>query len=218
MRPRIFLADDHTLLLDAFAKLLEPECEIVGTAQDERSLVKQALALKLDIILLDVGMPLLNGIEAGQQLKRRIPQTRLIFLTQNEDPDLCRYALENGASGYLLKTVAAAELLEAIRIVLKGRAYVTPRMAEALDSLFEQCGPKSLKPQRLTPRQREVLQLLAEGCLMKQVAAELGMTKRTVAFHKYRIMNSHHLRSNADLVRFAMEQGLGTTLPRSASE
>ena len=207
MLPRIILADDHGMLVDAFRKLLEPICEIVGTATNGRQLIKLAMKLLPDIILLDIHMPLLNGIGAAQQLKRVLPCAKLIFITADEDPDICAHAMKCGASGYLLKVSSATELRNCIDAVIRGKSYMARKMADKLENVFQKRGPKLLAPS-LTPRQREVLQLLAEGFSMKQVAAELATTYRTVAFHKYRIMNDHELPSNADLLRFAFEQGL----------
>ncbi len=208
IRPRVLLADDHTLLLDAFRKLLEPECEVVGTVTDGRALLEVGPTLNPDIIVLDIAMPLLNGLDAGRRLRQRMPNVKLIFLTVNEDPELAAEAFRIGASGYLLKNSAASELFHAIREASKGRVYVTPLVAkEMVDTLVN--GSQRRKHSRdLTSRQREVLQLLAEGRSMKQVATLMKITPRTVAFHKYRIMDELHLKTNADLIQFAIKQGL----------
>ncbi len=201
--PRVLLADDHNLLLGAFEKLLSPECEIVGTASDGRSLVVEAERLKPDIVVLDIAMPLLNGIDAGRQIKQLRKSVKLVFVTMNEDPDLAAEAFRAGASAYLLKRSAASELLLAIREVMKGRSYVTPLVAGGLVGSFMDAANR--KPSHdLTPRQREVLQLLAEGHSMKQVAALLNVTPRTVAFHKYRMMEQLNIRSSAELIQFAI--------------
>ncbi len=206
--PRVLLADDHIILLDAFRKLLEPECEVVGTVTDGRALLEVGPTLNPDIIVLDMAMPLLNGLDAGRQLRQRMPNVKLIFLTVNEDPELAAEAFRIGASGYLLKNSAASELFHAIREVSKGRVYVTPLVAkEMVDTLIN--GSQRRKLSRdLTFRQREVLQLLAEGRSMQEVATLMKITPRTVAFHKYRIMDELHLKTNADLVQFAIKQGL----------
>ncbi len=206
--PRVLLADDHIILLDAFRKLLEPECEVVGTVTDGRALLEVGPTLNPDIIVLDMAMPLLNGLDAGRQLRQRMPDVKLIFLTVNEDPELAAEAFRMGASGYLLKNSAASELFHAIREVSKGRVYVTPLVAkEMVDTLIN--GSQRRKLSRdLTSRQREVLQLLAEGRSMKEVATLMKITPRTVAFHKYRIMDELHLKTNAALVQFAIKQGL----------
>jgi DNA-binding NarL/FixJ family response regulator len=207
-RPRVLLADDHKLLLEAFQKLLEPDCEVVGKVADGRALLAAASELKPDIIVLDIAMPLLNGLDAGGQIKKMMPDVKLIFLTVNEDPDFVSEAFRVGASGYLLKSSAASELFQAIQDVSRGRAYVTPLVAQGMvDSFIE--GPKRRKASdKLTPRQREVLQLLAEGRSMKEAAAILNVTPRTVAFHKYRMMEELRLKTNAELIQFAVKQGL----------
>jgi DNA-binding NarL/FixJ family response regulator len=208
IRPRVLLADDHIILLDAFRKLLEPECEVVGTVTDGRALLEVGPTLNPDIIVLDMAMPLLNGLDAGRQLRQRMPNVKLIFLTVNEDPELAAEAFRIGASGYLLKNSAASELFHAIREASKGRVYVTPLVAkEMVDTLVN--GSQRRKLSRdLTSRQREVLQLLAEGRSMQEVATLMKITPRTVAFHKYRIMDELHLKTNAALVQFAIKQGL----------
>ena len=208
MRPRVLLADDHTLLVDAFRKLLEPECEIVGTASNGRALVKLAVETRPDIILLDHAMPLLNGADAGQQVRQRLPDVKLIFVTANEDPDLAMETLSWGVSGYLLKKSAGSELLEAIRRVRRGKTYVTPFLDEGMMESFIQNPARKTRSQKLTPRQREVLQLLAEGYAMKEVAAILSISPRTVAFHKYRMMDTLRLKTNAELIQFAVKQNL----------
>jgi len=202
--PRVLLADDHTLLLGAFEKLLAPECEIVGTASDGRSLVAEAQRLKPDVVVLDIAMPLLNGLEAGRQIKQLQKDVKLVFVTMYEDSDLAAEAFRAGASAYLLKRSAASELLLAVREVMKGRSYVTPLVTEGLVGAFMNAAAKRKPKRELTPRQREVLQLLAEGRSMKQVAALLDVTPRTVAFHKYKMMEQLNIRSNAELIQFAV--------------
>ncbi len=206
-RPRVLLADDHTLLLEAFEKLLEPKCEVVGAVADGRALLASAPALEPDIIVLDIAMPSLNGLDAGRQIKRRLPQVKLIFLTVSEDPDLAAEALQLGASGYLLKNSAASELFEAIQQVLRGQTYVTPRVAEWLREPLQRVKRRNGFG-KLTPRQREVLQLLAEGHSMKEVATALDLTARTVAFHKYRMMEELRIKTSAELIQFAVKLGL----------
>ncbi len=205
-RPRVLLAEDHTLLLDAFAKLLEPHCDVVGTAGDGRELLEAAQKLEPDVVVADISMPLLNGLEAGRQLKELLPNTKLVFVTVNEDPDLAAEALRLGASAYVLKKSATSELFHAIREVLAGRSYVTPLVApDGLDGIRER---KPRRATELTPRQREVLQLLAEGNSMKRVADILNVTPRTVAFHKYRMMGELGFGSTAELVQFAVREGI----------
>lgn len=201
--PRVLIADDHNLLLGAFEKLLSAECEIVGTASDGRTLVAEVQRLKPDVVVLDIAMPLLNGLDAGRQIKQLRKETKLVFVTMNEDSDLAAEAFRAGASAYLLKRSAASELLLAVREVMKGRSYVTPLVTEGLVGSFMDAADR--KPVHdLTPRQREVLQLLAEGHSMKQVAAVLNVTPRTVAFHKYRMMEQLNIRSSAELIQFAI--------------
>jgi DNA-binding NarL/FixJ family response regulator len=204
-RPRILLADDHTLVVEGFRKLLETEFEIVGVVLDGRALLAAALQQKPDVIVLDIGMPFLSGIDAGRELKRLVPRTRLIVLTMNEDPDIAREALRHWASAYLVKKSAGTELISAVREVLKGKSYVTPRLAQRLMDEFVR-DPRLGRTKELTPRQREVLHLLAEGRTMKETADLLHLTPRTVAFHKYRIMDEFGLKTNSDLVRFAIRE------------
>ena len=204
-RPRILMADDHLLLLGAFKALLEPEFEVVGTVTDGRALLEECSRLHPDVVLLDVAMPLLNGLDAGRQLKAQRRSIKLIYLTMNPDPDLAGEALRLGAAGYLLKSSAAQELKQAIREALRGRSYITPLItSDVVSSLMEPRPPRA----ELTPRQREVLQLLAEGKSMKEVAAILDLTPRTVAFHKYRMMEQLRLKTSAELVKFAVQQGV----------
>jgi DNA-binding NarL/FixJ family response regulator len=204
-RPRVLLADDHTMLLDAFRRLLEPRCEIVGTAADGRALVDLAANTRPDVIVLDISMPRLNGMDACAQLRRKIPELRWIFLTVNEDPDIAAEAIGLGASGYLLKSSASGELFTAIEQALAGKIYVTPLITKRvpLDVFLR----KATKPgvEKLTVRQREVLQLLAEGLLMKEIADLLHVSARTVVFHKYTIMKHLGVKTSAELVRYALE-------------
>ena len=204
-KPRVLLADDHTLVAEAFRKLLEPEFDIVGAVTDGRSLLREAPPLKPDVVVLDIGMPLLNGIDAVKELKKLLPRTKIIVLTMSEDYDIASTALHHWAAGYLLKKSASGELVKAIREVLKGNSYVTPQVAQSMLDQFV-IDPRRDRVKTLTPRQREVLQLLAEGRAMKEVWAILHITTRTVAFHKYRIMEEFGLKTNSDLVRFAMKE------------
>jgi DNA-binding NarL/FixJ family response regulator len=204
-RPRVLLADDHTLILGAFERLLSEECEIVGQVTDGRALVAAAETLKPDVVVVDISMPVLNGLEAGRQIKQKVRDVKLVFLTMNEDPDLAAEAFRAGASGYLLKRSAASELATAIREVSQGRSYVTPLITAGLVGSLQH--PDDRAPAReLTARQREVLQLLAEGRSMKEVANVLNVTPRTVAFHKYRMMEQLNVKSTAELVQYAVRQ------------
>jgi DNA-binding NarL/FixJ family response regulator len=204
--PRILLADDHTLLLEAFRKLLEPAYDVVGTVGDGLALLDAAPALKPDVILMDISMPRLNGLEAGRRLKQMMPWVKLIFLTMNEDPDLAVEAMRHGASGYLLKTNAASELLDAIQAALKGKSYVTPQIARGMQEAFI-WEPQGRNPDKeLTPRQREVIQLLAEGKSMKEAADILKVSPRTIAFHKYTMMKELRIKTNAELIRVGIKK------------
>jgi DNA-binding NarL/FixJ family response regulator len=204
-RPRILLADDHAMLLEAFTALLTPEFDVAGTVTDGRMLVDAFARLHPDVVVLDIAMPLLNGLDAGRQLRAQRTSVKLIYLTMNPDPYLAGEALRLGASGYVLKSSAALELLQAIREALRGRSYITPLIArDAVGALIGNSGA----PPDLTTRQREVLQLLAEGRSMKEVGAILDVTPRTVAFHKYRMMEQLRLKTSAELVQFAVKQGM----------
>jgi len=205
-RARILLADDHTLVSEALARLLEPRFEVVATVADGRSLLKAATELAPDVVIVDIAMPTLNGLDAARELMTATPACKLIFLTMAQDPELAREAFRIGASGYLLKTSAGRELLQAVDSALLGQRYVTPALRRATESAAGE-REKSHGAQ-LTPRQREILRLLAEGSSMKQVAGALGLTTRTVAFHKYQIMGKFRLGSNAELIQFAIRQGV----------
>ena len=207
-RPRVLLADDHRLLREAFAQLLAPDCEVVGAVPDGRALLNAAKELHPDVVVLDIAMPLLNGLDAARQLKHVMPEVKLIFLTVSEDPDLAAEAFRVGASGFLLKNSAASELIQAIQEVLQGRSYVTPQATEGLVGAFLDGPEPGKKPGELSPRQREVLQLLAEGHSMKEVGRILKITPRTVAFHKYTMMDQLNITSSAELVQFAIKQHL----------
>ena len=206
-RPRIFLANDHTLLVDAFRKLLEPEFEIVGAASNGRDLLANAPDSKPDLVIVDLGLPLLNGMAAGRELKKLLPRTKILVVTVNEDSAVAHEALREWASGYLLKKSAAAELTYAIREILSGKSYVAPSVAKKLTEDFIR-DPVTRAKGSLTPRQREVLQLLAEGRTMKEAANVLNLTTRTVAFHKYRIMEDFGMHSNSELYKLAIRERL----------
>lgn len=203
--PRVMLADDHTILVEAFRKLLESNCDIVGSVADGRALLETAPQLKPDVIIVDIGMPLMNGLEAGLRLKEMLPTVKLVFLTMNEDPDLALEAMRCGASGYLLKSSAGSELVRAIQMALKGKSYVTPQIAGGMQQAFINNPRPKTRAKMLTPRQREVVHLLAEGKSMKEVANVLNITPRTVAFHKYRVMKELNLKTTADLIQFAIK-------------
>jgi len=204
-KPSVLIADDHTLIVEAFRKLLEPQYDVVATVPDGRALLDVASRMRPDVIVVDIGMPLLNGLTAGQQLKKIMPRVKLVYVTMNEDPDVAAEAVESGASVYLLKSSAASELLKGIHEALKGGSYITPRVRRAMDESFIRSPIRRAVPKKLTTRQTEVLQLLAEGRSMKEVAAVLDLTPRTVAFHKYRIMEVIGARSNAELIQYAFK-------------
>jgi len=205
--PRVLLADDHHLLLGALEKLLQEDCQIVGRVSDGHALVAAAQQLKPDVIVLDVAMPLLNGLEAGRQIKQVLRTVKLIYVTMNEDPDIAAEAFRAGASAYLLKRSTPVELLTAIREVMLGRSYVTPLVTEQLvESLLKVEEHKA--GQELTSRQREILQLVAEGRSMKEIAGVLDITPRTVAHHKYRLMDQLHIKSTAELVQYAVKHNM----------
>ncbi len=207
-RPRVVLADDHQMLREAFARLLESTCQIIGSVSNGRELLTASAELRPDVILLDISMPSLNGLDAARHLKRTMPEVKVIFLTVNEDPDLAAEAIREGASGYLLKNSAASELHRAIDEAMHGRTYITPLIAKGLvDTLIHE-GHGGHKADHTSLRQREVLQLLAEGKTMKQVGSLLGIKPRTVAFHKYGLMKQLGAKSTADLVKIAVKLGI----------
>lgn len=206
-RSRILIADDHTLIADLCKKLLEPEFEVVGTVRDGRAMVRAAMDFKPDVIVVDIAMPLLNGLDAARQVKEDLPRIKLVYLTMNTDPEVALEAFARGAAGYLLKTCAASELVTAVREVLRGKTYLSRSLKEEVTQLrWEQKKLVMEKEERLTGRQLEVLQLLAEGKVMKEVGDILHMTTRTVAWHKYRIMEALGVKSDAELIRFAVRK------------
>jgi DNA-binding NarL/FixJ family response regulator len=204
-RPRILLADDHQMLLDALKELLEPKYDVVGLVSDGRALLKVAEKLRPDIIVLDIAMPQLNGLDAGRQLKLSMPAVKLIFMTMNEDPYIVGEAFRVGASAFLLKQAAGLELNEAIERVLKGGTYVTPNAAKGLSDISLREPKNREHAPEPTARQREVIQLLAEGRTMKEIAHLLYITPRTVAAHKYTVMELLQLKTSAELVQYAIK-------------
>ncbi len=205
-KPRILLADDQRMVVTALEKMLEPHYEVLGCVSDGRALMERARQLRPDIIVLEVMMPLLNGLEAAEFLKAEMPKLKLIFLTAKESPELVAEAFSVGACGYLLKRADIAELFEAIEEVRRNRSYITTLMDQtAVEALMRRpCHRKASA--NLTSRQREVLQLLAEGLSMKQAARVLEVSPRTIAFHKYRMMEDLGLRNNAELYQLAVRQ------------
>jgi DNA-binding NarL/FixJ family response regulator len=210
-RPRVLIADDHSLVLAGIRKLVETEGEVIGTVEDGRALVEEAQRLRPDIILLDISMPLLNGLDAARQLRKLVPESRLIFLTMHATPTYATEAFKVGAAGYLIKRSAASELKQAIQAVMHGQHYMTPLITK--DVLGATLYPAEAQLRKrpvttLTPRQREVLQLIAEGKGTKQIASLLKISVKTVEFHKFRIMEELDLHSTADLTRYAVAEGL----------
>lgn len=203
-KPRLMLADDHTMVAEAFVRLLADSYDIVGVVSDGMTLLKQAPQLRPHVVILDLGMPLLNGFEAGRQLKKLLPTTKIIVLTMNEDVDVAKEALRHWASAFLLKKSAGSELVQAIDEVLHHRTYVTPRMAQRIQEDFAR-DPDPDRQMQLTKRQTEVIQLLVEGHTMKEVGAMLNIKPRTVAYHKYQIMDWYGLKTHAEFVMFAIK-------------
>ena len=203
---RLLLADDHRLLADACRSLLEPEYQVVGVETDGRSLVKSAITLKPDLVILDIAMPHLNGLDAAQQIKQKLPSVKLVFMTMNQAPEVAAEAFRRGASAYVLKQSAAEELVNAVRMVLRGESYLSPLVArETVNFLLNQ-GKAATAEAQITTRQSEILQLLAEGMSMKEVANELNLKPGTVAFHKYRMMETLGLKTNAELLEYAIKR------------
>jgi DNA-binding NarL/FixJ family response regulator len=205
---RILLADDHNLLLDTLKNMLQTEFEVIGAFSDVLAMIEAAPKLNPEVAVLDIGMPMMNGLNAGERLRQAIPKLKLIYLTMNQDPDLAAEAFRLGASGYVLKTSAASELVHAIHEALLGRSYVTPLMTKGLVDSFIQNPKRADSHHHLTLRQKEVLQLLAEGRSMKEAAYILGVTPRTVAFHKYTMMEQLHVKTSAELIQFAVKSSM----------
>lgn len=203
--PRAILADDHTLVTEALHGLIAPQFDVVAKVADGHALLASVLALKPDVVVVDIAMPLLNGLEACRQIKGKIPGVKIVFLTMNEDPELAVEAVRSGASGYVLKKSAASELLQAMQLAIRGKSYVTPQIARGMQDCFIRNPQGTSHPRSLTARQREVVQLLAEGKSMKEAADVLNVAPRTVAFHKYRIMQDLGFKTNADLIQFAVK-------------
>jgi DNA-binding NarL/FixJ family response regulator len=206
-RTRVLLADDHTLVAEALRTLLEPQSEVIGIVADGNAVITTAKDTKPDVIVLDINMPLLNGLDATEQLHKLLPKTKIIILTMDENHVVAAEALRRGASGYLLKTSAASELPKALQDVMRSKSYLTPNIAQKMMEAWVR-DPRQHGAKKLTQRQRDVLQLLAQGHTMKEIAARLGITSRTVAFHKYRIMEEFGLKNNADLFQLALREHL----------
>jgi DNA-binding NarL/FixJ family response regulator len=206
-RPRLLLADDHVMVTEALRSLLEDEGYlVVGVVSDGRALLAAAQNLRPDFVVLDIGMPLMNGLDAAAGLRRALPKVGIVFLTMKDDCNLAAAVLGLGPVGYVLKHSAASELLTALKEVSRGRSYVTPRLKPENWAVRETRAQQFSKS--LTQRQREVLQLLAEGRPMKEIGSILNVSEKTVMFHKYHIMRCHNLKSNADVVLLALKEGL----------
>ena len=207
-RARLLIADDHTLLAEACKNLLEPEFEVVGIVDNGRELLRMACELKPEVVVLDIAMPQLNGLDAGDQIKRLLPATKLVYLTVNMSPEVAAEAFRRGASGYVVKTSAAAELITAIRRALKSESYLSSIITKETVSFLLRSRQSYVEEKRITSRQSEILQLLAEGMSMKEIAGVLNVKPGTVAFHKYRIMEILGLKTNAELIQYAIKHHL----------
>jgi len=205
-QPRLLLADDHAIFSDALRRYLEKDFDIVGVVSDGRTLIDEAIRIKPDIIIVDVGMPLLNGLDAARRIKELAPKTKFIFLTMQDDPNLAAAALELGPVAFVLKHSAGPELLEAINEVMRGHSYLTPKL-RATDWVEAKARVRRFSKD-MTPRQIDIVQLFAEGRPMKEIAGYLNLSEKTVEFHKHHIMVAFNLKNNADLVLFALGQGL----------
>lgn len=210
-RPRILIAEDHRIVAEGLRSLLEPEFELIGIVEDGRALIDAAEKLRPEVIVADISMPFLNGIDAVRQIKKTHEQIKVVFLTMHPDVTYAASAFEAGASGYVLKHSAPSELVTAIQSALRGKTYVTPLLAGELMQFYKERPAHRDELTRLTPRQREVLQLLTEGRSAKEIAAMLNISPRTVEFHKYRMMDDLGMKTLAELVRFAINKGIVST-------
>ena len=205
-RPHILIADDHIIFADGLRLILEKHYSVVGTVADGRSLVAEAVRLKPDVIVVDVGMPLLNGLDAAARVREQLPKVKLVFLTMQDNPNLAAAALELGSAGFVLKHSAGPELLKAIEQLLHGKCYVTPKLRP--EDWFVQKTRARQHAKHLTPRQRDIVQMCAEGRPMKEIAGHLNLSEKTIEFHKHHIMETFNLHSTADLVLFALKESL----------
>jgi DNA-binding NarL/FixJ family response regulator len=203
---RILIADDHQLLADACKSLLEPEFQVVGIVLDGRHLIAAAAELKPEIIILDIYMPHLNGLDAGEQVKQKMPGIKLVFMTMTKAADVAAEAFRRGASAYVLKQSAGGELLLAVRKVQQGASYLSPLIAKETVTYLLNQGESFSKEKHITKRQSEILQLLAEGMSMKEVANVMDIKPGTVAFHKYRMMETLNFKTNAELLQYAIKR------------
>jgi DNA-binding NarL/FixJ family response regulator len=213
--PRFLIADDHTIFAEALRVFLERKYPVIGVVADGRALIEAALRLKPEVIIIDVGMPVLNGFDAACRIKKDAPSFKFIFLTQQADPNLAAAALELGAIGFVLKHSAAKELLTAIDHVLHGKSYVSPQVRT--DDWVAARSRARQFARELSPRQREIVQLYAEGRPIKEIAALLNLSEKTVEFHKHHVMEAFHLKSNAGLILYALKQGLISADPEPSA-
>jgi DNA-binding NarL/FixJ family response regulator len=207
-RARLLIADDHTLVAEVCKNLLEPEFEVAGIVDNGRALLRLATELKPEVVILDIGMPLMNGLDAGEEIKRVLPATKLVFLTMNTSPEVAAEAFRRGASAYVVKHAAASELITAVRRALRSESYLSPTITKETVDYLLRSGSSYSTEKRITRRQSEVLQLLAEGRSMKEIASILNLKPGTVAFHKYRIMETLGLKTNAELLQYAVKHHL----------
>lgn len=212
-KPRLLIADDHVLLAEACKNLLEPDFDVVGIVSDGRALLEAALKLKPDVVIVDVAMPRLNGLDAGEQIKRQLKSVKLVYVTMNLAADVAAEAFRRGASAYVLKQSAADELLTALHKVIRGESYLSSLITKDTFEFLLRSGKSGPQQKRITGRQSEVLQLLAEGLSMKEIANELNLKPGTVAFHKYRIMETLGLKTNAELLEYAIKHHMLTAKP-----
>lgn len=204
-RARLLIADDHRLLAEACKSLLEPEFEVVGIVDNGRALLRLADELRPDVVVLDVAMPQLNGLDAADQLKRALPATKLVFMTMDLSPEVAAEAFRRGASGYVVKSSSAEELVTAIRRALRSESYMSPTITRETVAFLLRSGSTYTEEKRITPRQSEILQLLVEGKSMKEIANVLNLRPGTVAFHKYKMMDTLGLKTNAELLQYAIK-------------
>ncbi len=207
-RARLIIADDHLLLAEACKNLLEPEFQVVAIVNNGRELLQMAESLKPELVILDIAMPQLNGLDAGEQLKRMLPSCKVVFMTMNMEPEVAAEAFRRGASGYVVKSATAAELVTAVRRALRSESYLSPLITKDTVDFLLRRGSSFAQEKRLTPRQSEILQLLAEGMSMKEIASELNVKPGTVAFHKYNLMQMLGVKTNAALLQYAIKHHL----------
>jgi DNA-binding NarL/FixJ family response regulator len=207
-RPRVLVADDHSVILAGLYSLLKADFDVVGAVEDGRAALEAAQRLKPDVIIFDISMPLLSGFEAAARLRKMVPKTKIIFLTMHGDVAFLKEAFRAGASGYVTKRSAASELVTAIYEVMKGRTYITPLLTrEMMGSFLDPAEHPDKRSPRLTPRQREVLQLVAEGYSNKEIGAILKVSTKTVEFHKFNLMQTLGIHTTAELTHYALKHG-----------